>query len=358
MVTPLDLSALTLNAKEQPDFMKFVFERVFTEGEIAENHTMWSGVKMKEQIVFASTNILSGIKDPLTTRPNSGGKPVFTEKFWEPENVGDTMTISTQELNSLFKAYADKINSYAEKFDMTGSDVEKFLLQIFTDSAKKCVNRLIWHGDKAIAVSGAAVSGLKADGSVKYFDSVNGIWKKTYAEVGAGKLPRFTITKNAAATFALQELAAGEAITIFEGIWKKADVRLKADPNAKLMVTNTIWENYRQYLQDKGTPYDVKLTTDGFRELAWNGIAVRNMEMLWDLPITTYFEQLNTGLAFDKPHRALFTVKDNIPVATLNDGDFQEMKAKYEDYERFAWLAYGFTLDTQVLEGYMAVAAY
>lgn len=358
MASPIDISGLTLNAKEQPDFMKFVFERIFTEGELAENHTIWSGVKMKEQIVFASTNLLSGIKDPLTSRPNSGNKPVFTQKYWEPSPAGDTMTLTPQELNSLFKAYADKISTYAEKFDMTGTDLEKFLLELFTNSAKSAIQRLVWHGDKAIAASGAARSGLKVAGNVKYFDVIDGIWKRVYTEVTAGTLPRFTVTKNAAATFALQALAAGESITIFEGMWAKADPRLKSDPDAVLMVTNSLWENYRQWLQDKGTPYNINLTTDGFRELTWNGIRVRNMEILWDRPIQTYFEQLNTGLAYDKPHRALMTVKANIPIATLNDGDFDEMKAKYEEYERFAWFAYGFTLDAQVLEGYMAVAAY
>jgi hypothetical protein len=45
-------------------------------------------------------------------------------------------------------------------------------------------------------------------------------------------------------------------------------------------------------------------------------------------------------------------------VATLNENDLDELKSKYEEYERFTWIAYGFTLDTQLLEGYMAVTAY
>jgi hypothetical protein len=220
------------------------------------------------------------------------------------------------------------------------------------------MNRLIWHGDKAVAVSGAAASGLKSASDVKYYDSINGIWKKVYAAVTGATLNRFTITKNAAATFALQALAADEALTIFEGVWAKADPRLKSDPNKVMYVTNTIFENYRQSLQTKGTPYDISLTTDGFRELKWNGTTVRNMETLWDIHIQGDFEQLNTGLAFDKPHRVLLTVPGNIPVATLSKGDIDSVESFKDQITRNQYVAYGFTLDALVLEGYMAVAAY
>ncbi len=357
MAAPMTLS-LTLNAKENPDFAKFIIERIYERDALRTNHVVQTGITMDEQIVFASRMGKTGIKDPGTTRPNSGAKPTLTEQFWTPKKVGDTFAFNNSELNGLFKAYFDKITKYAEIYDISGSDEEKFLLELFSESAIEAVDRLVWHGDTAIAVSGAAASGLVNAADVKFYDSVNGIFKQIYAAVVAGSVKRFTITKNAALTFALQALAADEAIAIFEGVWAQADPRLKADVNKVLYVTNSIWENYRQSLQTKGTPYDVNLTTEGFRELKWNGITVRNMEILWDLPIQSDFEQLNTGLAYDKPHRALLTVPANIPVGTLNEGDMSELDSHYEWKERAQYFAYGFTLDTKVLEGYMAVAAY
>ena len=358
MATPIDVSGLTLNAKENPDFSKFVYERVFLLGSLSQNHRVWGGVTMKEQIVFASNNILSGIKDATVARPKSGNKPTLTQKYWEPVKIGDTMEFDAPSLNALFKAYYDKISRYEQLYNIEGSDLEKFLMEVFAVSATSAVHRNVWLGDKAVAVSGAGASGLKAAADVKFFDAIDGIWKKTFAAVTAGEVKRSTIAKNAAATFALQELAAGESVTIFRDMLKKADPRLKGDQTKVLFVTNTLFQNYIEYLQDKGTVYDITYTTEGFAEVKWNGIPVRNMEIAWDLPIQSYFEQLNTGLAYDKPHRALLTTPDNIPVATLNEGDFDELKAKYEEYERFTWMAYGFTLDAQLLEGYMAVAAY
>lgn len=358
MAAPMNIAGLTLNAKENPDFAKFIMERVFQQDALQTNHVVQTGITMDEQIVFAGRIGKTGIKDPGTSRPNSGAKPTLTEQFWTPKKVGDTMIFNNSELNGLFKAYFDKIRKYAEIYDITGSDEEKFLLELFTQSAIEAVNRLIWHGDTAIAVSGAAVSGLVAAADVKFYDSVTGIFKHIYAAVTAGTVQRFTITKNAALTFALQALAAKEATTIFEGIWAKADPRLKADTAKVLFVTNTIWENYRQELTAAGTAFDVNLTIEGFRELKWNGIPVRNMEILWDLPIQSDFEQLNTGLAWDKPHRAILTVPANIPIGTLNQDDMQTLEMFPDPITRSHYLAYGFTLDTKVLEGYMAVAAY
>ena len=357
MAAPMTLS-LTLNAKENPDFAKFIMERVYQRDALRTNHVVQTGVTMDEQIVFAGRMGKTGIKDPGTSRPNSGAKPILTEQFWTPKKVGDTFSFNNSELNGLFKAYFDKISKYAEIYDISGSDEEKFLLELFTESAIEAVDRLIWHGDTAVAVSGAAVSGLANAADVKFYDSVDGIFKRIYAAVTAGKVKRFTITKNAALTFALQALAADEALTIFEGIWKLADPRLKSDTGKVLMVTNELFENYRQSLQTKGTPYDITLTTNGFSELKWNGIPVRNMETLWDLPIQADFEQLNTGLAWDKPHRALLTVPANIPVGTLNEEDMQTLETNFDWKERAHYFAYGFTLDTKVLEGYMVVAAY
>lgn len=357
MAAPMTLS-LTLNAKENADFAKFIMERVYQRDALRTNHVVQTGITMDEQIVFAGRIGKTGIKDPGTSRPNSGAKPTLTEKFWTPKKVGDTMIFNQSELNGLFKAYFDKITKYADIYDISGTDEEKFLMELFSESAIEAVDRLIWHGDTAIAVSGAAASGLINAADVKFYDSVDGLFKQIYAAVVAGSVKRFTITKNAAATFALQALAADEALTIFEGIWSKADPRLKSDANKVLMVTNSLFENYRQSLQTKGTPYDVTLTTNGFSELKWNGVTVRNMEILWDLPVLNDFEQLNTGLAWDKPHRAILTVPANLAVGTLNETDMQNLEAFPDPITRSQYLAYGFTLDAKLLEGYMTVAAY
>jgi hypothetical protein len=444
-----------LNPKESTEFQKFIFELAFNQAGLSANHRVWTGLTMKEQIVFASLMGLSGITDAGTSRPNSGGKPVFSQKYWEPEKVGDTMIFNQSEVNSLFKAYFDKIKSYGEIYDIAGSDEEKFLTTILGESAKNAINRLVWFGDKSAAaassttativgttnsgltvnakvkgISGNGISleiasvsagaasmtvtgkaivanltaaaktitaltaliaatpaaaalitvagtgsttlavegaittaggtdtaGLKLAANEKFFNAINGLFKKIKTEVGTGAIQRYTIAKNAEATTAAQALAADAALTYFEGVWAKADARLKADSRKVMMVTNSIFENYRQSLQTKGTPYDITLTTDGFSELKWNGVPIRNMENIWDLN-NAYYAEGEAQLAALEPHKILLTVPDNIPVGTLNEGDFDTIEAFYDQITRNNYMAYGFTLDAQVLEGYMTVVAY
>ena len=455
MAAILDTSLLTLNPKESTEFQKFIFELAFNQASLSANHRVWTGLTMKEQIVFASLMGLSGITDAGTTRPNSGGKPTFSQKYWEPEKVGDTMIFNQSEINSLFKAYFDKIKAYGDIYDISGTDEEKFLTTILGESAKNAINRLIWFGDKsaaaavsttativgatnsgltvnakvkgisgngisleiasvsagaesitvtgkaivvnltaaaktitalaaliagstaaaaliavagtgstALAVEGAITTaggtdtaGLKLAANEKFFNAINGLFKKIKTEVGTGAIKRYTISQNAGATFAAQALGTDAALAIYEGVWAKADSRLKSDARKVLMVTNGVWENYRQSLQAKGTPYDVTLTTDGFQELKWNGIQVRNMETIWDLN-NNYFAEGEAAIAALEPHKVLLTVPDNIPIGTLNDGDFDTIEAFYVQKERANYMAYGFTLDAQVLEGYMTVVAY
>lgn len=455
MASILDTSLLSLNPKESTEFQKFIFELAFNQAALSANHRVWTGLTMKEQIVFASLMGLSGITDAGTSRPNSGGKPVFTQKYWEPKKVGDTMIFNQSEVNSLFKAYFDKIKSYGDIYDIAGSDEEKFLSTILGESAKNAINRYVWYGDTTaaaaestaatvsaatntplvitsvvkgisgngitfevasvsagaasctvtgkavsvsltaaaktitalaaliaatpaaaalISVSGTGATPLAVEGAltlaggtdtagvldsdnVKFFTAIDGLFKKIKAAVVAGQIQRYPIAKNAELTSAAQALAADAAITYFEAVWAKADARLKADSRKVMMVTNSIFENYRQSLQTKGTPYDITLTTDGFSELKWNGVPIRNMETIWDLN-NTYFAEGEAGLAALEPHKVLLTVPDNIPVGTLNEGDFDTIEAFYDQITRNNYMAYGFTLDAQVLEGYMAVVAY
>jgi hypothetical protein len=58
------------------------------------------------------------------------------------------------------------------------------------------------------------------------------------------------------------------------------------------------------------------------------------------------------------PHRIVFTVPNNIPLATLNENDFTELEQWYNIDDRENKTAYGFTLDSKELEEYMITVAY
>ncbi len=359
MAAGLDVSALSLNAKENPDFAKFVIEQVFEQPALAQINRVWTGVTMKEQIVFASLFGKVGIKDASCTRPTSGAKSTLSEKFWEPYPVGDTLVHCNSEINSLFKAYFDKISKYQEKFDISGSDEEKFLLAMFVDAISKSVLRYVWLGDRDIVQAGAAQTGVTLAANVKFYDALNGIWKKIFAGVTAADINRFQIDKNTEATIAAQmALPDNYAIEVFEGIWANADPRLRSRADKNFLVTHSIFENYRKSLQSKGENFSIDYTMDGFPSLKWNGVSVVDMETVWDLDLYADFVDNTTNDAYYLPHRAILTVADNIPVGTLNEADLDELEAWYDRDDRVNKMAFGYTLDALYLEGYMISVAY
>lgn len=359
MASGIDVTALTLNAKENPDFGTFVNERIFEQPMLTKLHRVWQGVTMNEQIVFASLFGKTGISDAACARPTSGAKSTLTQKNTTPKGIGDTLVHCNSEVNSLFKAYFDKINKFEELYDIQGSDLEKFLMALFSDSASKSVLRYAWLGDTAVAAAGAGSAGLVSAGDVKFYNVIDGIWKQLFAGVVAADVKRYELTINAEVTTVAQDaLVAAEAINMFEGMWALADPRLRADPSKQFQVTHLLFENYRKYLQGKGENFTIDYTLNGLPSLKWNGVDVIDMETVWDLDLRADFVDNTTNNAYYLPNRAVLTVPDNIPVTTLNDGDMDELKAWYNEDDRVNKMAYGFTLDALYLEGYMVVVAY
>jgi hypothetical protein len=362
MANGIDLSGLTLNPIESEEIKDFIIERVFERPEFQALHGSFkTGVTMNEQIVFASQFGKTGIAGTATcTRKTSGAQSVATQKNWVPAGIEDTLVHCNKELNALFKAYFKKITQYRENYEIEGSDLEIFFVILIEESIVATIWRAVWYADLNIAVSGAGTAGLISAGDVKFYDYFDGLWEQIFDAVGGATLSRFTIALNAEITKPAQLALTTDLAkdTYFEGVLALADPRLKSHPDAKIYVSGEIWENYRQSLQSIGENFTITLTEEGFRELKWNRYPVINMETIWDLDTREDAEDNSTNNAFDNPNRIVFTIPENIPIATLNESDFDELEIWYEKKERENNIAYGFSLDSKLLEEYMMVVGY
>lgn len=354
----LDIDALTaLNPKESTEFQEFIAELTYQSPELKSLHKFFGGVKMKEQIVLVGQMGKTGIKGTGCARVTSGAGAIATEKFWEPTAIEDTFEFCAADLNALFKAYFDKIQSYIEKFDIQGSELETFIAILIENAMKRTVQRAIWLGDKDVAEAEATTSGLAVAGNAKFYNYIDGIWAQIFAE--EGRVEKVTIDANALGTIALQEtLEDGFADELFESMWAKADPRLKGSTDAKFYVSGGIWENYRKYLKSKGENFTIEYTVEGFQELKWAGRVVVNMETVWDVDIKADFVANTTDNTYYLPNRAILTTPSNIPYASLNENDFTELETWYNRDDRVYKMAVGFTIDAKFLENYLAVVAY
>lgn len=358
----INVAGLTLNPIEVQDLQDFIVERVFTKPAFEAIHGRFeTGVKMKQQIVFASQFGKMGLKKAGTCdRQTSAAVSTLTEKFWEPVGIEDTLVICEAELNGLFKAYYSKIQNYKQLYDITGSDLEIFYAILVEEAITNLVWRAAWFGDTAVAASGAATEGLASAANVKFYDYFNGLWKQIFAAVTATTVKRVTITQNAIITSKANQLAlaAGAAKAYIRSVYDLSDSRLRSDPNAQFLVTRELYDNYKQGLEDAGAAYDVSLTLEGLPMISYDGKKIVNMETIWGLDAREDFENNSTDNVYYLPHRIVFTVPNNIPLGTLNESDLTELEQWFNRDERKNKTAFGFTLDSKLLEEYMITVAY
>jgi hypothetical protein len=362
MAASVDLSGLTLNPEEVRNIAEFVIEKTFTREDLNRLHNIQTGIQMQEQIVFASQFGKTGIKgDSTCTRKDSGAQSTLTQKYWNPAGIEDTLQHCNKELNSLWKAYFGKIQRYRENYEIEGSELAELLMMLLIESMDVTIYRAAWFGDLNVAAAGAGSAGLVSAGNIQFYDYFDGIWEQIFDGVTATDIERYTIALNAVTTSKSDQLALTTDLakdTYFEEVWKLADPRLKSDPNRTMYVTGEIWENYRQSLQSSGENFTIEYTTEGFRELKWNGVPVVNMETIWDLDSREDFVNNTTDNVYYLPNRIVLSTPENLPIGTLSTDDFDELEQWYDRDNRLNKLGYGFSLDSKVLEEYMIVVAY
>jgi len=219
---------------------------------------------------------------------------------------------------------------------------------------------LIVEAPAVTTIGGVDVPGLASAADVKFYDYFDGLWEQIFDAVTATTIERIAITENSVFTSKSAQLALadGAAVAYFKSIKNASDSRLRSNPNAQLLVSREMYDNYVEYLESKGIVYDINIVQDGLQSVKWSGYDVVNMETIWDLSSREDFENNSAGISYYLPHRIVFTVPENIPLGTLNENDFNELEQWYNQDERQNKTAYGFTLDSKELEEYMIVVAY
>lgn len=348
----INLTNLTLNPKEAQDFRSIIMKASMESPALKALHNVQEGVTMKEQIVLADKLGLSGKKDSGCERPASGSTSMFSQKYWEPQAISDTWTLCQNEVNGLFKAYFDKINSFKQRFNIEGSDEAMFLATLVSKAASDTIFRAAWFGDKDVAAATAGTAGLKTAANTVYFDYFNGIWKQIFTGVSGG-----TINKVDLSSITTETVSAAEAYDAFMKVYKAAPGALRSNPDAKFYVTGQMFLGLVEYLQTESVNFTLDYTLDGFESVKFLGKTVINCESIWDDTIALFVEDTTDNDVL-YPHRIVFSTPSNLPIGTLNEGDFNEVEAFYDRVSRTNLISFGFSLDSKVLDENMIVVAY
>jgi hypothetical protein len=349
----IDASDLTLNPREVESVGEVIFERVFNESDLSEFHDVETGIDVTTQIVLAGRIGLLGKKTTGCT-PNEATGFELREKFWTPVMEDFRLTHCSTDMPALLKIFKKAKSVNPDFFDRVGSEEFGVIIAAVESAMLENIHRKVWFNDTAAAAStGGGVFTPTTD--LGYFNSFDGLFKQIMIDVTAGATPKVAIAANAGANYAAQNLPDDAALGILEGMVEAADERLMADESAFFMVTRGIAENYKASLRNKnlGAGF-MEVVENGRPKLFFDGIEVK-VRYDWGRYIKAY---QNNGTKWNLPNRAILTVKENIPVGTLDEGDLNKLDVFYDRTLKTNFMDAAWTIDAKHLEGYLTVAAY
>jgi hypothetical protein len=275
--------------------------------------------------------------------------------MWEPELIGDRLAHCSTDVNSLFKLFKKAQRISPDFFDRIGTEEFGVIIAKVEQAMNKMNHRLVWFGDKgALNVTGGGV--IKDGVDVKYFNPIDGLFKQIFAEIPTTASNYVEITANAGANYATQALAADTALGIFRKMFNNARFHEAIEEGAQpqLLVTRELYQNYMDQLEDKSLAFTLSETKDGVSSLSYRGIPIK-VRNDWDNNIRAYQDN---GAKWNLPHRAILTVKENIPVGTLSEADLTNIESWYEKKDKKNYIDFDLKLDAKHLLSYLTVAAY
>ena len=353
----LNLEGLTINAEEAAEVSKLIFEAVITGGALEEYHEIETGIQHKTQIPFIGNLGLVGKKITGCDRGENPNQIPLTEKFWDPVLIGDRIKHCATDVNALLKLFRKAQRVNPDFFDRIDGEEFGVIVAKVQQAMVKMLNRLVWFADTSAA--NVSEDGIISDAvDVAYFNQLNGLFKQIFAEIPTTAANYVAIGKNAGATYAEQELAPNTALGIFRQMHTKIDARffeaIEDGAMPEILVTRALYQNYMDQLEDKSLVFTLSETKDGMNALSYRGIPIK-VRHDWDNNIKSY---QSDGTRDHLPHRALLTLKENIPVGVLSIDDLNTIRSWYEQKDTANYIDFDLKIDAKFLLGYLAVAAY
>lgn len=353
----LELSGLTMNPQEAENVSEAIFERTITGGPLSEFHEIETGITMKQQIPFIGNLGLVGEKVTGCDRSVNGSTIPLTEKFWDPEHIGDRLAHCATDLPALLKLFKKAAKMNPDYWDNIGTEAFGVIIAKVEQAMVKMNNRLVWFGDKAAA--NVAAAGVISDGiDVKYFDVIDGLFKQIFAEIPTTSANYVAIPANAGIDYEAQALPADTALGLFRAMFNKIDSRfhqaIEDGAQPQFLVTREIFQNFQDQLEDKSLSFTLAEAKDGVTSLSYRGIPIK-VRNDWDNNIRSYQDN---GTKHNLPHRAILTVKENIPVGTVAESDLTALRSFYVEKDLKNYIDFDLKLDVKHLLDYLTVAAY
>lgn len=349
---------ITWNGKEVREMSEAIFESVYTNPELSQLHQVVDGIVAKQQIVFLGT------LSKITKRDAGCGSGLteknipMSEKFWEPEKVKFWLGQCADDLEESFWIWGQ--NKGIARKDLTDTDFAEFVMIRLETALIEDMLRIVWFNHLDAANVDDSPAGILTSGVDEAdYNIIDGLWAQIYDIVAADSTRRVTIANNAEATYANQAFDSTDttnkvAETVFQDLKYNADYRLRNEKNLMILATQSLVDQYAKELRSRNLDASFVRIEGGYNALMFEGIPIIPFNF-WDRTIRADFD---SGTAYYQPHRAILTVKENIPVGVDSASEIGKAKIWYEDMEEKTFWKGGYRIDTKVLQSYLIQVAY
>ena len=221
--------------------------------------------------------------------------------------------------------------------DLTGTEYTDYILAPRLELAiRKMLMRYAWFGDKA---ADTVTDGGNLLDSIDpaYFTLVDGFWKRLFTLAAATPDRRTTCAANAAATFAEQKAAMRQnyaAVDFLDALISDASTVLRQANGQLIYITQALKDALDADLKrnNKGSELQWTALFDGITETNYNGVQMLAIPFLDE--IIKGCETVSGGKAWNKPYRALYTIKDDLLVGMESESEVADIQVWFNKDEQ------------------------
>ncbi len=359
LFTLMNPSSITWNGKEVMSMTETIFETMYANPTLTTFHNIVEGIVAKQQIVFLGTLSKISKADAGCNTSASTKSISSTEKFWEPAKVKFWLEQCADDLEEMFWVWG--FAKGIDRKDLTMDDFGEFVTMRIQEALTEDVMRIAWFNDPDHTAVHSSPDGLLSVGtSATDYNIIDGLWSQIYVIVAADSSRRYTISENTLGTVTLQDaLATDRAVVMLRSMYQNADKRLKHDPKKFFILTDSLVDNYQTWLETQSVDSSFTRVQAGERGQFDTGLRFRGIPIFcfdfWDRTIRADFYN---GTTHYQPHRAVLTVKENIPIGVDGVSAMTSMSQFYLPKEETSNWKGAYKIDAKVLLPYMIQVAY
>lgn len=348
-LTPSNGAVQTLN--------ELIFEKVLGMQRLAQVFNVFFGVRNGDKIGLVGEFGLVG-QEAQGCNPDYNNTALnATEKTWELGNWGVYEEICYKDLLGTLAQVAMRTGT--RMADLTGTEyLDEVVYPRLELAVYKMLMRFAWFGDTnadTVSAGGVLTNGTNPN----FFSVTDGFWKRAFELSAEDTTRRVIIEANNQTTYAAQRsaiLASGVATRILDELIFTASPDLRQSANQIIFVTQSLKDALDRDLKanNVGSSLQWRALFDGITETNYNGIRLVALPF-WDSIIQTYE---NTGTAWNKPHRAMYTTTDNLLVGVDSYEDFAELSVHFDEKSRLNTLVSEGFLGTMIAQDNLVQVAY